>query len=923
MYLRFLKMATHFLTVQVIITCPLLLLLHWFAASLSPSAPLSSSSSFTLNTTSHHYHYPNVAATAAGIVIDDVDNSDYYAPKTPTMTSKDAYTNFQSNATLYQLSISNVPHEAPIMWVHVILTWIISLSWLWLLFVNYWHHLLLLLQQQQQEDDMEHKEQQDNVDNEHHSQRQNKNKTKKKNDNKSTSNKYHQHVRRSHTVLLTNVPHHLRNVQSLYQHFSSEMGPVQHVYLVSQAGIDALHKTLLKRQDTMDQLERKLILWHRRQHPPPPPLLQRKKKNTSSSCSIEESYCCQQRRRHSSTSEVLCWLPTMNNHDDPDMIRLVRQLDRLDAEIEQLREFNRVSTRYQLPTGTAFITFKSIESAQICAKMSWKPGVFQTQIAPEPRDLLWNGLLRQGRRDKLMGRLRQWIVFIAVWSLTIFWLFPVSFILGLTSIESLSQHFGFLKYFMDTSDVVRSFIQNILPMLLVTLFMSVLPWILLAISKQQDFVSYSALEDAVLGRYYRFAIFNVLIVFLLGTSFLSTLLDVLYEPGKLIHLLGKFLPQGANFFLNYILFNSATHAMELVQLGSQLFGHLWYRLRYCLSRTPLPRKLLKTKPWSFPYYYYYPNHILVFVITLTYSVIQPLILLFALFYFLVAVQVFRHQFAYAYVRQYETNGFHYRRMAGYTSDGLVIFQLTMTGLLYLKGAIMPATGIVPLTLITIWAKIKLSHHFSQRRPKIHFRPPPPPPQRSSSTGAEQDDSEKERDIDSLEDYNDGGIWKLAYIKAWWYHGRYAPQHFPTYRVTTLEDYSNYRQKKAQQQQQQQQQYESTNVNLPPPPSSPATSTSTDKCALVVTIEESEQQEHDALLTNYPDDAPREDEKFEYPPLVTPLEQYLWLPRDPHRRCWDVDDCILISLDDIRRSLIPSSSTSSSSTSSSSTSSSSV
>ena len=55
----------------------------------------------------------------------------------------------------------------------------------------------------------------------------------------------------------------------------------------------------------------------------------------------------------------------------------------------------------------------------------------------------------------------------------------MSFILGLTSIDSLSQHFAFLNYFMDTSDVVRSFIQNILPMLLVTLFMSLLPWILL------------------------------------------------------------------------------------------------------------------------------------------------------------------------------------------------------------------------------------------------------------------------------------------------------------------------------------------------------------------------------------------------------------------------------------------------------------
>jgi hypothetical protein len=110
---------------------------------------------------------------------------------------------------------------------------------------------------------------------------------------------------------------------------------------------------------------------------------------------------------------------------------------------------------------------------------SWKPGVFDTRMAPEPRDVLWRSLLRRGRKSRVTGIIRQWIVLAAVWSLTIFWLFPITFILGLTSIQSLSQHFPFLKYFLASSFVVRSFIQNILPTLLVTLFMSLLPWIVL------------------------------------------------------------------------------------------------------------------------------------------------------------------------------------------------------------------------------------------------------------------------------------------------------------------------------------------------------------------------------------------------------------------------------------------------------------
>lgn len=64
-----------------------------------------------------------------------------------------------------------------------------------------------------------------------------------------------------------------------------------------------------------------------------------------------------------------------------------------------------------------FFFHSSAYSAQICAQIvtSWKPGVFDTRMAPEPRDVLWRSLLRRGRKDRITGRFRQWIVFAAVW----------------------------------------------------------------------------------------------------------------------------------------------------------------------------------------------------------------------------------------------------------------------------------------------------------------------------------------------------------------------------------------------------------------------------------------------------------------------------------------------------------------------------
>jgi hypothetical protein len=36
-------------------------------------------------------------------------------------------------------------------------------------------------------------------------------------------------------------------------------------------------------------------------------------------------------------------------------------------------------------------------------------------MAPEPRDVLWRSLLRRGRKSRITGTFRQWIVFAAVW----------------------------------------------------------------------------------------------------------------------------------------------------------------------------------------------------------------------------------------------------------------------------------------------------------------------------------------------------------------------------------------------------------------------------------------------------------------------------------------------------------------------------
>ncbi|KAI9281595.1 hypothetical protein BY458DRAFT_499058 [Sporodiniella umbellata] len=618
------------------------------------------------------------------------------------------------------------------------------------------------------------------------------------------------------TILATHIPPYLRSKEALKEYFAKN-GQVESIDLMPYKIIRSLDILLRKRKSQVDRLELVLI-------------------GMAQKIETLENGWNQ-------------WLIQLQENEEYTQVHdILSEIESLDSEICQLRHKDDQDDI----TASAFITFKSSTSAQSCAQMtsSLKPGVFNIKMAPEPRDILWRHLLRRGRRDKMLGNCRRWVVFAAVWSLTIFWLFPITFILGLTSIQSLSQHFPFLNNFIASSLLIQTFIQNILPTLLVTLFMSFLPSILLELSKQQDFVSYSELEDAVLGRHYHFAIFNVLIVFLLGTTFLNTMLDVLYEPAKIIQILAYALPQGSNFFLNYVLFNLSTHAMELVLIGSQLFGHLILTLPWH-SRTPR-QHLTNTAPWSFPYYYYYPTHILVLVIAVTYSVIQPLVLIVALFYFTFATVVYRHQYTYCYVRKYESEGSrHYRRMTRYTSDGLLIFQLTVVGLLYLKGMLTAATAVLPLIIITIWSKVKLSKLFKRKNQSSKELPCLINEDGSSSWW--------------LDD-----IWKISLVRSWYRSGRYGhDESADTYsEVATVVD---------------------RHVKEPQKP--------------VVHVRYSHTRANYVMmhdLTSYPDDSISVFENYQHPVFHQPIDTHLILPLNPNASGWKLKECVLVSLETLNK-----------------------
>ncbi|CAG8461113.1 11381_t:CDS:2 [Acaulospora colombiana] len=106
-------------------------------------------------------------------------------------------------------------------------------------------------------------------------------------------------------------------------------------------------------------------------------------------------------------------------------------------------------------------------------------------------------------------------------------------------------------------------------------------------SKPTNATPYKATKEAVLVRYYYFSLFNVFIVFLLGITFLQSIFDVINAPTSIFEILATNLPQGATFFINYVIFNTCTHGLELVQVGSQIFLHIILTSRFVATTPPI------------------------------------------------------------------------------------------------------------------------------------------------------------------------------------------------------------------------------------------------------------------------------------------------------------------------------------------------
>lgn len=255
-----------------------------------------------------------------------------------------------------------------------------------------------------------------------------------------------------------------------------------------------------------------------------------------------------------------------------------KELARLNVEIEQDQ---RNPEKFPL-MNSAFIQFNH----QIAAHMACQSVSHHSPNAMAPRaveispdDVIWDNMSIKWWESYI----RTAIVIALIIGLTIGWAFPVTFTGLLSQIQYLQATFKWLRWLRKAPIWVLSIIQGVLPQLLLTALIALLPVMLRLLAKSQGNYTGMAVEMSVQNYYFAFLFVQIFLVVSLSSGITTVLDKISKGPQSIPSILASDLPKASNYFFSYMILQAlSVSAGALVQLMS-LFK--WFVLAPLLDST--------------------------------------------------------------------------------------------------------------------------------------------------------------------------------------------------------------------------------------------------------------------------------------------------------------------------------------------------
>ncbi|AEO66843.1 uncharacterized protein THITE_2144330 [Thermothielavioides terrestris NRRL 8126] len=354
------------------------------------------------------------------------------------------------------------------------------------------------------------------------------------------------------------------------------------------------------------------------------------------------------------------------------------ELARLNAEIE---EDQKHPERYPV-LNAAFIQFNH----QVAAHMACQSTIHHIpkRMAPRmveisPDDVIWDNMAISWWAEWV----RRAIVLSLVSAMVILWAFPVAWTATLSQIDALVKNYSWLSFLVENqviSNAIKA-IAGVLPALVLSIILALVPVVLEFLAMWEGSKTGSLKSEKVQIYYFAFLFVQVFLVVSIASGTFQTLANVSSNITSTPQVLAVNLPKAANYFFSYMILQAlSTSSGTLLQIGTLLIWYVWSRIVDNTARAKWNRNTtLPTVSWGS----FFPVYTNFACIALIYSIVAPLISLFAIITFSLLWVAHRYNMLYVTRFKTDTGGVLYPRAINQTFTGLYVMELCLIGLFFL------------------------------------------------------------------------------------------------------------------------------------------------------------------------------------------------------------------------------------------------
>ncbi|KAF5369002.1 hypothetical protein D9758_003059 [Tetrapyrgos nigripes] len=384
------------------------------------------------------------------------------------------------------------------------------------------------------------------------------------------------------------------------------------------------------------------------------------------------------------------------------------------------------------PLNAAFITFNRQISAHLASQALVHHDPYrmsQKHLSVSPSDVIWGNL---GLNEYEM-RVR----FLIGWGITaaliIFWAIPVAFVGIVSNIYTVCSTASWLGWICRLPSVVVGIISGILPPVLLAVLMALLPIVLRLLASFSGIPKKSGVELSLMDRFFMFQVVHSFLVMTLSAGIVSSLNGLINDPASTPSILAQNLPLASNFFLTYIILQglsgTAGGFLQAVPLV------IYYVKLYLLGSTPRSVYQIKFAPPSVAWGTLFPSITLLTVITLSYSIISPIINGLAWATFFLFYLLYKYLFLWVYdqtgqggggAAAADTGGLFFPKAIGQTFVGIYLSEICLAALFFLaqddqkkQSAVPEGALMVVLIVVTIFFQMTINNSYG---PLIHALP---------------------------------------------------------------------------------------------------------------------------------------------------------------------------------------------------------